>query len=166
MELMTLNDILNNTNLLPWLVPVGPLLAFFIITLITNRAKMVPASSSDYNDHNHPGYPGLDVPVVSVPGRVASIIVGLVGILSAWAIAYSIVGPALGTEHFGEEVVFGSNVPWMELGNTSFNMGVLVDPLTTIMLIMVPLACTMIFIYSIGYMAHDPRQARFFALIS
>src|SRR5690606_30821975 len=49
---------------------------------------------------------------------------------------------------------------------TAFRMGVLVDPLTTIMLIMVPLACTMIFIYSIGYMAHDPRQARFFALIS
>src|SRR5690606_33035506 len=49
---------------------------------------------------------------------------------------------------------------------TAFRMGVLVDPLTTIMLIMVPLACTMIFIYSIGYMAHDPRQARFFSLIS
>ncbi len=45
-------------------------------------------------------------------------------------------------------------------------MGVLVDPLTAIMLLMVPLACTMIFIYSIGYMAHDPRQSRFFALIS
>ena len=31
---------------------------------------------------------------------------------------------------------------------------------------MVPIAVLMIFIYSIGYMAHDPRQARFFALIS
>src|SRR5690606_37356723 len=34
------------------------------------------------------------------------------------------------------------------------------------MLIMVPLACTMIFIYSIGYMAHDPRQSRFFSMIA
>ena len=48
----------------------------------------------------------------------------------------------------------------------AFKMGVLVDPLTVIMLIMVPLACTMIFIYSIGYMAHDPRQSRFFSMIS
>jgi NADH-quinone oxidoreductase subunit L len=160
-----LNDFLNNVNLLPWLIPAGPLLAFFIITLITNRAKLVPATSHEYNDHNHPGYAGLNVPVVSSAGRVASIIVGLIGILSAWFFAYSVVGPALGTHHFGEEV-FGSSVRWMDTGITSFNMGVLVDPLTTIMLIMVPLACTMIFIYSIGYMAHDPRQARFFALIS
>jgi NADH-quinone oxidoreductase subunit L len=35
-----------------------------------------------------------------------------------------------------------------------------------VMLFMVPLACTMIFIYSIGYMANDPRQSRFFSLIS
>ena len=45
-------------------------------------------------------------------------------------------------------------------------MGVLVDPATVIMLVMVPIAVLMIFIYSIGYMAHDPRQSRFFALIS
>jgi NADH-quinone oxidoreductase subunit L len=54
----------------------------------------------------------------------------------------------------------------MDTGDTVFNMGVLVDPLATIMLIMVPIAVLGIFIYSIGYMAHDPRQARFFALIS
>jgi NADH-quinone oxidoreductase subunit L len=165
MELMTLNDFLTNINWLPWLIPVGPVLAFFIITLITNRAKLVAATSSEYQDHNHPGYPGLDVPVVSVPGRVASIVVGLVGILTAWLIAYSVVGQALGAEHLGEEV-FHSSFAWMATGDTSFNMGVLVDPLTTIMLIMVPLACTMIFIYSIGYAANDPRQSRFFALIS
>src|SRR5690349_5892508 len=164
MELM-LNDVLNNVNYLPWLIPVGPLLAFFIITLITNRSKMVPATSSEYNDHNHPAYPGLDVPVSSLPGRVASIVVGLIGILTAWFIAYTVVGHALGTTALGEEV-FGSSIPWMATGLTSFNMGVLVDPLTTIMLIMVPLACVMIFIYSIGYAANDPRQARFFALIS
>jgi NADH-quinone oxidoreductase subunit L len=162
---MTLNDFLSDVNLLPWLIPVGPLLAFFVITLITNRSKIVPAASHDYHDHNHPGYPGLNVPVVSFPGRVASIVVGLLGILSAWLISLQVVGPALGTAHFGEHV-FQSSIAWMDTGTTTFNMGVLVDPLTTIMLIMVPLACTMIFIYSIGYMAHDPRQARFFALIS
>ncbi|MBZ0299284.1 MAG: hypothetical protein K8J31_06080, partial [Anaerolineae bacterium] len=32
--------------------------------------------------------------------------------------------------------------------------------------VMVPIAVLGIFIYSIGYMAHDPRQARFFAMIS
>jgi len=45
-------------------------------------------------------------------------------------------------------------------------MGVMVDPLTAVMLFMVPLVCTMIFIYAIGYMHGDPRYSRFFALVS
>src|SRR5260221_1988752 len=41
----------------------------------------------------------------------------------------------------------------------------MLDPLTMIMLFMVPLACLLIFIYSLGYMAHDPRNTRFFAYL-
>jgi NADH-quinone oxidoreductase subunit L len=163
---MNVNDLVSNVNFLPWLIPVGPLLAFFVITLVTNRAKMVAATSSEYADHNHPGYMGLRVPVSSVSGRILSITVGLSGIIAAWLISLTVVGQALAVEHLGESEVFGSTIPWMVTGISTFNMGVLVDPLTTIMLIMVPLACTMIFIYAIGYMAADARQARFFALIS
>jgi len=115
------------------------------------------------------------VPVVTDWGRVASIIVGMSGIIAAWLISLSIVGQAFAKQDFGKKV-FESGFEWMSLGapGSGFHMGVLVDPLTTIMLdplttimlVMVPLACTMIFIYAIGYMAHDPRQARFFALIS
>ncbi|MEZ4670463.1 MAG: NADH-quinone oxidoreductase subunit L [Anaerolineae bacterium] len=162
---MDLNSILSNPDLLPWLIPVGPLLAFFVITLFTNRATMMPATSHEYSDHNHPGYHGLNVPVANLPSRVVTIVVGLLGILSAWVISLMAVGNALGAEHFGEEV-FGNSFDWLATGASALRMGVLVDPLTTVMLIMVPLACTCIFIYSIGYMAHDARQSRFFALIS
>lgn len=162
---MDLNSILNTPDLLPWLIPAGPLLAFFVITLLTNRATMTPATSHDYSDHNHPGYRGLNVPVASLSSRIVTIGVGMIGILSSWLISLGVVGSALGKEHFGEEV-FGSSFDWLATGATALKMGVLVDPLTTIMLIMVPLACTCIFIYSIGYMAHDARQSRFFALIS
>jgi NADH-quinone oxidoreductase subunit L len=156
---------INDPNFLPWLVPVGPLLAFFIITLITNRSKMIPATSHEYGGH-HPDYDGMKVHVVSKFGRIASVVVGLAGILSAWIISWAVLGNigSIGG-HFGEDV-FASSAVWMNTGTTTFNLGVLVDPLNTLLLFMVPLACTMIFIYSIGYMAHDPRQARFFALIS
>jgi NADH-quinone oxidoreductase subunit L len=154
----------NDPNVLPWLIPVGPLLAFFIITLATNRSRLIPATSKEYGGH-HPDYDGMTVPVVTNWGRVASIIVGMSGIIAAWLISLNVVGQALATHHFGEEV-FASSITWLDTGLTVFRMGVLVDPLTTIMLIMVPLAVTMIFIYSIGYMANDPRQARFFSLIS
>jgi NADH-quinone oxidoreductase subunit L len=162
---MDLSQIISDPNFLPWLIPVGPLLAFLIITLITNKAQRVAGDSAVYADHNHPAYPGIEVPVVADWSRVASIIVGMSGIVMAWVISLVVIGTSLGVEEFGIHI-YGSSVAWMNTGDTTFNMGVLVDPLTVIMLFMVPLACTMIFIYSIGYMAKDPRQARFFALIA
>ena len=123
----------SNPNLLPWLVPVGPLLSFFIITLLTNRAKMVPGTSPEYADHNHPSYLGINVGVASRASRIATIIVGLGSILIAWLIALSVVGSAFAVHNLGEEVL-GSNIDWMATGTTTFKLGVMVDPLTTIML--------------------------------
>lgn len=157
-----------NVNLLPWLIPVGPLLAFIIISFATNRAEMKPATDHDYGGH-HPDYDGMEVPIVTPASRVLSITVGLSGIIMALLISYNIVFQALGFKlgEFGTPGnVFASPVNWLATGEVFFTMGVLIDPLTIIMLVMVPLAVLCIFIYSIGYMAHDPRQSRFFALIS
>ncbi len=154
----------SDPQFLPWLIPVGPLLAFFIISLATNRAHLIPATSEEYGGH-HPDYSGMRVPVVTPAGRILSIIVGMSGIVMAWVVSLVVIGHAFATPEFGVNV-FASSLVWMNTGTTTFNMGVLVDPLTTIMLVMVPLACTMIFLYSIGYMANDPRQARFFSLIA
>src|SRR5690242_8433807 len=128
-----MNSLLSNTDLLPWLVPVGPLLAFFIIMLLTNLANMVPGTSPEYVDHNHPSYFGLNVGVASRNSRIATIIVGLAGILFAWFIAWTVVGTALGNPHLGEEA-YGSSFDWLATGATALKMGVLVDPLNTIML--------------------------------
>jgi NADH-quinone oxidoreductase subunit L len=156
---------LNDPNFLPWLVPVGPLLAFLIITFATNRARLIPATSHEYGGH-HPDYGGMLVPVVTPLSRVLSVTVGISGVVMALLISLNIVGQALGVRHFGEEVVFASSVEWMATGTTAFRMGVMIDPLNALLLVMVPIAVLCIFVYSIGYMAHDPRQSRFFALIS
>jgi NADH-quinone oxidoreductase subunit L len=156
----------NNPNFLPWLIPAAPLLAFFLIVLLTNRARLLPGTSHEYSgDGQHPHYHGMLVPVVTDWSRVASIIIGMSGIIAAWLMSLAVVSNSFGEAHLGENI-FGTAVAWLSTGTTTFNMGVAVDPLTTVMLVMVPLACTMIFIYAIGYMAHDPRQARFFAYIS
>ena len=158
-------DFLNDPNALPWLIPAGPLLAFLIITLITNKSKLVPATDQyEYGGH-HPDYEGMMVPVVHPWSRVISVAVGMIGVIAALLISWQTLANASQLQHLGEEVL-ASSIAWMDTGETAFNMGVLVDPATVIMLVMVPIAVLMIFIYSIGYMAHDPRQARFFALIS
>jgi NADH-quinone oxidoreductase subunit L len=154
----------NSLDFLPWLVPVGPLLAFLIISLATNRAKSEPASSLVYGGF-HPPYGDMGVPVATTWSRILSITVGMSGIVMALLISWRLVFAATATKGFGE-VVFGSSVDWLATGFGAFKMGVLVDPLNSAMLFMVPLAVLCIFIYSIGYMAHDPRQSRFFALIS
>lgn len=158
-------DFLSNPANLPWLIPIGPLLAFLIITLATNKAKMVPATDHHEYGGHHPDYDGMLVPVVTARSRIFSITVGMSGVVSALLISWRTLYEASQLDHLGEEV-FESAIAWMNTGRTALNMGVLVDPATVIMLIMVPIAVLCIFIYSIGYMAHDPRQSRFFALIS
>ena len=158
-------DVFNDPNVLPWLIPAGPLLAFLIISLITNKSKLVPASDQHEYGGHHPDYDGMLVPVVARYSRIISVVVGMAGVIAALIISWVTLANASQLHHIGQEVLT-SSVAWMDTGDTVFHMGVMVDPATVIMLVMVPIAVLMIFIYSIGYMAHDPRQARFFALIS
>ena len=45
-------------------------------------------------------------------------------------------------------------------------MGVLIDPLTALMLVIVTLVSLLVYIYSVSYMEHDAGMGRFFAFIS
>ena len=151
-------------NFMLWLIPIGPLAAFVIISLATNRAKLTPATDHHYGGH-HPDYDGMDVWIVRDSSRVLSIFVAMSGVVMAWILSWRVFFAGLALDDLGD-TPFGSRIDWMSLGEGVFQIGVLADPLNAILLFMVPLAMTMIFIYAIGYMAHDPRQARFFALLS
>ena len=49
--------------------------------LITNRARMLPATDHQYGGH-HPDYDGMDVHVVTRWSRVLSVLVGMAGVLA------------------------------------------------------------------------------------
>jgi NADH-quinone oxidoreductase subunit L len=51
-------------------------------------------------------------------------------------------------------------------GDNAMTMGYLIDPVVAAMLLMVTIASSCIHLFSLGYMAHDPRQSRFFSFIS
>ena len=57
---------------------------------------------------------------------------------------------AVGVEHFGEHP-FESAINWLPTGSTWLKIGVLVDPLTAVMLFFVSITIFMIFLYSVGY---------------
>jgi NADH-quinone oxidoreductase subunit L len=55
---------------------------------------------------------------------------------------------------------------WLESGGLRADVGLLFDPLATIMSLMVTGVATLIHIYAAGYMQHDRNPARFFALLN
>src|SRR5438445_3593041 len=58
------------------------------------------------------------------------------------------------------------NFDWFALGDTPVRLGWVLDPLTACMLVMVTFVGTLIFIYSLGYMARDENFTRFFCFLS
>jgi len=55
---------------------------------------------------------------------------------------------------------------WIGVGDFTINVSALVDPLSSTMLLVVTVVSFLIFVYSNGYMAHDPGFPRFFTWLS
>jgi len=55
---------------------------------------------------------------------------------------------------------------WFHFGGTTVDLGWILDPLAAVMLVMVTFVGLLIFIYSVGYMAHDENFTRFFCFLS
>ncbi len=58
------------------------------------------------------------------------------------------------------------NFAWFHFGAARVDLGWVLDPLAAIMLVMVSFVGLLIFIYSLGYMAHDENFTRFFCFLS
>ncbi len=108
------------TETLIWLIPVPPLLAFFLILLFTRKNNAL----------SH------------------TVAVGAAAI--SWVLGMLVFFAAIGVEHLGEHP-FASSMGWLPTGSTIFSIGVLIDPLSAVVLFFVAWTVLMIFIYSIGY---------------
>src|SRR5664280_1603078 len=58
------------------------------------------------------------------------------------------------------------NFRWLQFGDEWLKLGWMLDPLTAVMLLMVTFVGLLIFIYSVGYMAHDENFTRFFCFMA
>jgi NADH-quinone oxidoreductase subunit L len=84
-----------------------------------------------------------------------------ISLLMSWTVVFNVIGRS----DLAANPLHGS-IAWIPTGDTTLNMGVSVDPLGALFLFMVPLACTLIILYSVGYMSHETRYTRFFAYLS
>jgi NADH-quinone oxidoreductase subunit L len=82
-------------------------------------------------------------------------------LLSLWAFAHVLAG---WVNH--QAVRETCNFTWIQVGAAHVQLGWVLDPLAAIMLVMVSFVGLLIFIYSVGYMAHDENFTRFFCFLS
>jgi len=109
------------TETLIWLIPLPPLLAFFLIVLLTNRNKTLSHT-------------------IAVGAAFLS-----------WLGSMIVFVAAIGTDHLGEHPLGGPPINWIPTGDTWLQIGVQIDPLSAITLFFVGWTVLMIFIYSVGY---------------
>ena len=55
---------------------------------------------------------------------------------------------------------------WISSGSFTANWSINIDPLSSIMLVVVTFVSALVHIYSIGYMSHDPHKPRFMSYLS
>ena len=112
---------------LTWLIPLPPLLAFFLILLLFRK--------------NHATSHTLAIGAIGLSLVLAQIVF--------WSV--------IGDGHALAEEPIHDAFAWLPTGGTTLHVGVLVDPFTAIMLFMVPIACFLIIFYSVGYSNYDKR---------
>ena len=119
-----------------WLVPALPLLAAGVTALAKRRQRALAASLA-----------------------IGSMVLAF--ILSLCAFAHTL-------QHGGNagQARQALNFNWLQFGDGWLQLGWVLDPLTAIMLLMVTFVGGLIFIYSVGYMAHDENFTRFFCFLS
>ncbi len=94
-------------------------------------------------------------------GRTLSHLVTIAGVAIAFVASVVIFQDVQAGHTFN-----GSVYTWMTSGGVHFEVGFLIDPLTTMMMLVVSFVSLMVHIYTIGYMHDDPGYQRFFSYIS
>ncbi len=119
-----------------WLVPAAPIVAAGVTALLKQPKRKTSATMA----------------IGSMSLSLMLSLVAFAHVVGAWAQGLA-----------ARETV---NFSWIQFGATNVDLGWVLDPLSAIMLVMVTLVGLLIFIYSVGYMAHDENFTRFFCFLS
>lgn len=101
-----------------------------------------------------------------VAGIIGTVSIGVVACLAFYT-AYAYFGAGRGVDGtFATEVPY--NFTWLPfyIGNLHFDMGIMLDPITVMMLIVITTVSLMVHIYSFGYMHGERGFQRYYAFLS
>lgn len=129
-----------------WLIPSLPLVSFLLISCTPLRRKHIQAA-------------WLAIILMGVSALWA------IGLLAAVATQAAHRTEAPSGFAFAEPATV-QRFDWLPTGGSTMQMGFYIDPIVAVMLAMVTITSSAIHLFSLGYMAGHPRQARFFSFIS
>jgi NADH-quinone oxidoreductase subunit L len=119
-----------------WLIPAVPIVTAGVTALLKRDKRQTSAT-------------------LAIGSMCVSLLLSLVAfghVLSGWA--------------NGQAVRETVNFTWLQVGTANVDLGWVLDPLSAAMLVMVSFVGLLIFIYSVGYMAHDENFTRFFCFMA
>lgn len=97
--------------------------------------------------------------------KKVSAMIGISAIGASFLLSLGVLASVLSTP-VTMDAPFVEKVEWARMGSLSLSMGVLIDPMTAMMLFVVTTVALLVNIYSVGYMAHDDGAGRFFAFLA
>jgi NADH-quinone oxidoreductase subunit L len=126
---------------LAWLIPIFPLIAYTLIIFLTKKSKSITVA-------------------VALAGIIASLVISVGVLVETIQKGITMAEP------------FEVAVKWLRLSaiekytGLNIDMGILIDPLSAVMMFVVTSIATLVIIYSVGYMHGDPGFSRYFAYMS
>ena len=118
----------------------------------------------------------MEIAIIALP-LIASIISGFFGkfvgdrnseIITSFLVSISAVFSAIVLyeviyNQYEENIIIAT---WINSGSLDVNWSMKIDSLSAVMLVVVTSISSLVHIYSIGYMSHDPHKPRFMAYLS
>ena len=90
-------------------------------------------------------------------GKIFVNVITILGVTISFALSIIIA-----LDIWESSAVLNQNIyTWLDIGNMSFHIGILIDNLTASMMVVVTFVSLMVHVYTIGYMHDDPGYHRF-----
>lgn len=134
------------------IVPLAPLVAAGIIALLDDRPRKLAATSA------------IVALAISLLAALVLLGVVLVGGGSGAGGVHEVGGAAADAGPGVLRMTFSTK--WLSFGGSELGLGLVLDPMSVVMMAMVSLVGLLIFIFSVGYMWSDARFVRFFGFLS
>ncbi len=116
------------------------------------RTRGEPEHGGHDGDHHHDAQGSRGAELITCTFMVITALLSWIAFFDFWK---------------GEGVAFTEPVmTWLSSGTLTADWALRIDTLTVVMLVVVTTVSTLVHIYSIGYMQHDPHRPRFFAYLS